>query len=70
MNIPDKAVEAAAKAHHGVMTGGGPGEWGYLDKQSQDNRLYWMRAALEAAAPYMGLYGTDAERYNQRGDYT
>lgn len=51
--IPMEAVEAAAKAYQSILEGNGQPTWDELPEQRQDNRLYWMQAALEAAAPYM-----------------
>ena len=54
MNISDAAVEAAAKAHYEI----GIGSWEGAYSDTRDVERADMRAALEAAAPYM--LGEDA----------
>jgi len=51
--IPDAAVEAAARAHQASFAGLGHMQWDDLWQVAKDRRLVWMCAALEAAAPHM-----------------
>lgn len=48
--IPNEAVEAAARAH---LDARGEAIWDDLTQVGRHNRLYWMRAALEAALPLL-----------------
>lgn len=54
--IPAEAVEAAAKVHQDLQAKRGHPDWeelGELGTHAQNLRLEYMRAALEAAAPYI-----------------
>ena len=54
MNITNQAVEAAAKTHQDLPPRGvGQPRWDDLPPSSKAWRLAYMRAALEAAAPYL-----------------
>ena len=52
MNIPDKAVEAAARAH---LTS----PWETYSKGDQEYHLDVARASLEAAAPFIAAQALD-----------
>lgn len=51
--IPAEAVEAAAKVYQDLLTKGGYPSWCALDPRGRELKIDTMRAALEAAAPYM-----------------
>lgn len=51
--IPAQAVEAAAKVHQDLVARGGYPTWDALPPYGRPWRLDYMRAALEAAAPFM-----------------
>jgi len=53
MNIPDEAIEAAARVHQLNLAKGGQVEFDKMWTTAQFRRLAWMREALEAALPYL-----------------